>query len=64
MSPLARGSLIGFVSGGGTLSFGATGLCFMRKSLFAPSENEAMAGRLPRNLSSSLWYEMLSDPEA
>jgi hypothetical protein len=30
MSPLASGGLIGFVSGGGgALSFGATGLCFL-----------------------------------
>lgn len=65
MSPLASGSLIGFVSGGfGALSFGGIGLCFMRKSLRAPREKEAMAGRFPRNRSSSLWYEMLSEPEA
>ncbi len=65
MSPLASGSLIGFVAGGGVpLSLGAIGLCFIRKSLLAPREKEAIAGMFPRNLSSSLWYEMLSDPEA
>jgi hypothetical protein len=65
MSPLASGSLIGFVSGGGgALSFGAIGLCFMRKSRLAPREKDAIAGRFPRNRSSSLWYDMLSDPDA
>ena len=65
MSPLASGSFIGFVSGGGgALSSGAIGLCFMRKSLLAPRENDAIAGSSPRNLSSSLWYDMLSEPEA
>src|SRR4051812_27381964 len=65
MSPLASGNLRGFVSGGGgALSLGGIGLCFMRKSRLAPSEKLAIAGRFPRNLSSSLWYEIESDPEA
>ena len=56
MSPLASGSFIGLVSGGGAaLSFGALGLCFMRKSLRAPREKDAIAGKSPRNRSSSLW---------
>lgn len=43
---------------------GPAGLCFIKKSRRAPSVKEAMAGSLPRKRSSSLWKEMLSDPEA
>ena len=48
---------MGLVSGGGgALSFGATGLCFIKKSLRAPNENEAIAGSVPKNRSSSPLY--------
>jgi len=45
---------MGVVSGGGgPMSFGATGLCFIKKSLLAPNEKDAIAGSVPKNRSSS-----------
>jgi hypothetical protein len=65
MSPLARENLSGFGVAGVLVVFPDTvGLCFIRKSRLAPSEKDAIAGSGPRNLSSSLWNEMLSLPEA
>lgn len=45
IAPLPRGSF----------KLSGAVLCFIRKSRWAPSENEAIAGSGPRNLSSSLW---------
>lgn len=66
MSPPANGSFSGDFEDADAASSvpGGAGLCLSIKSLLAPSEKEAMAGSRPRNRSSSLWYEMLSAPEA
>jgi len=55
MSPDARGSFNGATGGGAGDVEGGTDLCFIRKSLFAPSDKEAMLGFGPRKRSSSLW---------
>ena len=55
MSPDASGSLKGVVGGGGTEEEGGTGLCFIKKSLLAPSDKDAILGFEPRKRSSSLW---------
>lgn len=54
ISPDASGSFSGAEDGGVAVAEGGIGLCFIRKSLLAPNDKEAMLGFGPRKRSSSL----------
>ncbi len=64
ISPDASGNFSGVADGPVADAEGGTGLCFIKKSLLAPRDKEAMLGFAPRKRSSSLWYDIESEPVA